>query len=177
MPNIISLRELLGFLSHASARGLMPAATSGALAVAVRSVFGVLSEEERESISAEEVDSIIKRFTNTRARDFNPSTLNEYGRRVRRAVDLYTRWRDNPADFSVRTRSTSPKKPQISQFDSMNTELVTEMESHAVRQPGGYQTGFPVRPGRIVTLHNVPDDLTAQEAERLAQFIRMLAVE
>jgi hypothetical protein len=43
------------------------------------------------------------------------------------------------------------------------------------RNPGGYQTAFPVRPGQIVTISNIPDDLTRAEAERLAQFIQMLA--
>lgn len=38
-----------------------------------------------------------------------------------------------------------------------------------------YQTAFPVRPGHVVTVSNIPLDLSAAEAERLAQFIRLLA--
>ena len=42
---------------------------------------------------------------------------------------------------------------------------------------GTYQSSLPVRPGLVVTLVNVPYDLTSAEAERLANFVKMLAVE
>jgi len=40
-----------------------------------------------------------------------------------------------------------------------------------------YATTLPVRPGHRVQLSNLPTDLTAAEAERLAQFVRLLAAE
>ncbi len=107
MANSHSLNDLLAFLAHASERGLMPAATAQALAVACRNVFGVLSDEEREHLPLDDLDGIITRFSNKRAKDFNPSSLKTYGLRVRRAVEQLLRWEASPADFSVKTRSTS----------------------------------------------------------------------
>ena len=46
MPQAYSVDDLLEFLDHAGDRGLMPAATAQALAVASRNVMGVLGEQE-----------------------------------------------------------------------------------------------------------------------------------
>ncbi len=181
MANEYSMADLLDFLSHAGDRGLMPTATAQALAVAVRNVFDVLGDEEQADLRKLDIETAIKRFNNKRAKDFNPSSLKEYARRVRRALELYHQWRENPADFSVKTRTSSASQK----------EKVTQVEAHSVANPtfqapdrspvfttiGGYQSAFPVRPGRVVTLLNVPEDLTTSEAERLAQFVRMLAVQ
>ena len=128
MANAYSLDDLLDFLDHAGDRGLIPAATAQALAVATRNVLGVLSDSERNDLSQQDLDSVIKRFNNKRAKDFNPSSLKEYGRRLHRAVELFLAWREDPANFTVKTRATaghrkrdkskasSPEQPEI-EFD------------------------------------------------------------
>jgi hypothetical protein len=178
MANAYSVDDLLEFLDHAAGRGLMPAATAQALAVATRNVLGVLAENERTDLSQLDIEAVIKRFTNKRAKDFNPSSLKEYGRRVNRAVELFLKWREDPANFAIKTRaaSTSRKKergaengepaPRDAQPEQVPTQLA-----------GTYQSSLPVRQGLVVTLVNVPKDLTRAEAERLANFIKMLAVE
>jgi hypothetical protein len=176
MANDYSTADLLDFLSHATDKGLMPAATAQALAVAVRNVFSVLDDQEKADIRHLDIEAAIKRFTNKRARDFSPTSLKEYGRRVRRAVDLYTQWRDNPADFTVRTRApTAARKDRVSRGEvSVSTDPDGHLPTSAA---SGYQSAFPVRPGHVIALLNVPEDLTTSEAERLAQFVRMLAVQ
>jgi hypothetical protein len=171
-----TLDDLLDFLGHASDKGLMPAASAQALAVASRNVFGVLEEDEQKNLEALDLDAIIRRFNNKRARDFSPTSLKEYGRRVRKAMDLYAQWKHNPADFSVKTRA--PRKAR----KSADAEAI-EADTNALTMPkyanraGAYQSSFPVGPGRVITLLNVPEDLTAAEAERLAQFVRMLSID
>ena len=41
---------------------------------------------------------------------------------------------------------------------------------------GTHQLSSPVRPGGVITLTDVPVDLSAAEAERLAQFVKLLVV-
>lgn len=181
MTDSHSVEDVIGFLNHAGERGLIPAATAQALAVATRNVFSVLGEEERAALPLDDLDGVIRRFTNKRARDFNPASLKEYGRRVRRAVEMYLRWREDPANFTVKTRTTTPARKRATAAAPGQTEPVVDQHvfcDHAVLNPhegSGYQTAFPVRPGQVVQLRNVPHDLTASEAERLAQFIRLLA--
>jgi hypothetical protein len=180
MATDYSTEDLLEFLSHASERGLMPAATGQALAVATRNVIGVLSESERSDVRTLDLESVTKRFSNKRAKDFSPSSLREYGRRVQRAVSLFLRWRDNPAGFSVPTRATAPSRKR----EQKKQEEVAVAESDdfssganiaSVDSRRGFQSAVPIRPGYIVVISNIPSDLTAAEADRIGAFVKMLA--
>lgn len=178
MANAFSSDDLLEFLDHAGDRGLIPAATAQALAVATRNVLGVLDDQEKKAMSSHDVDGFITRFNNKRAKDFNPSSLKEYGRRVHRAVGLFLQWREDPANFSVKTRSmpaTRKKEKAKNQAEvpSESADLPDDTNSRT----GFYSSSVPVRPGLVVTLANLPHDLTKAEAERLASFVRMLAIE
>jgi hypothetical protein len=176
MATDYSADELLRFLDHAAEKGLMPAATATALQVAARTVFAILTDQERSDVRNLDLDAVTRRFENKRARDFTPGSLKTYGSRVKRAVAQFTTWRDNPGNFRPETRSTAALRarrqaPEVEHIpeDLANT---TRMPTSA---PGTYQTAFPLRPGTVVTLFNIPEDLTAAEAKRLSDFISMLA--
>ncbi len=178
MANSFSMEDLLDFLNHAGDRGLIPAATARALAIASRNVFGVLSDEERGDLSSQDLAAVVKRFNNKRARDFNPSSLKEYGRRVNRAVELFLSWREDPANFSVKTRATgnARRKEKPSPEISVTRDPPdAAQEFEGSQSVDSYQTRLPVRPGVIITLSNVPHDLSKAEAQRLAEFVKMLA--
>lgn len=177
MANAYSMDDLLEFLDQAGDQGLMSAATAQALAVAARNVLGVLSDDERADLRHLDIDATIRRFTNKRAKDFNPSSLNEYGRRVRRAVELFLSWCENPANFMIKTRGVSALRKKEKGSGSTATaaeEAATELTP--VEGAGTYRTSIPVRPDLVVTLVNIPNDLTSTEAERIADFVRMLAL-
>jgi len=183
MPNQYSTTDLLNFLDHAAERGLMPAATASAFAVAARKVFEILSDEETLDVRVLDLDALTRRFQNKRAHDFTPGSLKTYASRVRRAVDLFVAWRDNPANFSIKTRSTAASRRREGTSDrdreppAETSPSVGQFSGSEPSSMGTYHTAFPLRPGRIVSLLNVPDDLSLAEAERLAQFVRMLALE
>jgi len=176
MENAYSSDDLLEFLDHAGSRGLMPAATATALAVASRNVFGVLTDEERRDLSGLDIDLVVKRFANKRAKDFNTSSLKEYGRRVKRAVELFLSWRGDPSNFSVKTRSTTSSRKKERGSELIGTGDPTASPG-APSQHGTYQSSIPVRPGYVLTLLNIPYDLTSAEAERISKFVKMLAID
>lgn len=186
MATTYTMTDLLDFLDHAGDKGLMPAATAGALAVATRNVLAVLDESEREDLGSVDLDAVVKRFTNKRARDFSPASLKEYGRRVHRAVTLYLGWRDDLANFTVKTRA-NPKSGKQDRPTSRETTRGVADHADPLRGAGpasarredgtGYRSAFPIRPGVVVTLSNIPEDLTVVEAERLARFVRILAID
>lgn len=178
MVNAFSADDLLDFLDHASDRGLMPAATAQALAVATRNVLGVLSDQEKKDMSRQDIDGVIKRFNNKRAKDFNPSSLKEYGRRLHRAVALFLQWREDPVNFSVKTRSAAgARKREKAKGQVQVTPDSGDFFEDNNARTGTYNSSVPVRPGVVVTLANVPHDLTKAEADRLASFVRMLAID
>ena len=176
MANAYSADDLLGFLDHAGDKGLMAAASAQALAVATRNVLGVLSDDEKADLSQLELDAVIKRFTNKRAKDFNPTSLKEYGRRIKRAVELYLAWREDPANFTIRTRATgAPRKKGSGNGDPATRDVPMDQMPDEIA--GTYRSSVPVRPGLVVTLVNIPNDLTSAEAERIAGFVRLLALQ
>lgn len=177
MTNSYSVDELMDFLDHAGDRGLMPVATAQALAVAARNVLGVLTEDEKHDLSRLDLDGVIKRFNNRRAEDFNPSSLKEYGRRVHRAVELLLKWREDPANFTTKTRTSTASRKRARAAEAGPTRTGEVEYSWGVEQrPATYQSSLPIRPGLVITIANVPQDLTRAEAERIADFVRMLAV-
>lgn len=180
MATPYSVDDLVEFLAHATERGLLPSATAQALAVAVRNVFGILSDTERQDVRQLDVAAVVRRFTNKRAKDFTPKSLKEYGRRVHRAVDHYLRWRADPSSFATKTRTTRKASRWAGEIrSSLTGEPAADAPvptSTDLPTGGGYRTSFPIRPGVVVTLLNIPQDLSAAEAERLGQFVGMLAI-
>lgn len=174
-----SVADLLSFLEHAADRGLLPIATSRALAVAARNVLGMLDETEARDVRKLDLTEVARRFSTKRAREFSPDTLKEYDRRVRRAVSMFTSWRDDPANFKAKTRTTSSSKKSRSNQTSAPPSGEVPSGEPVIGSAGGsgYGTAVPLRPGHVVTISNIPEDLTSAEAERLAQFVRMLVIQ
>ncbi|MDZ4744975.1 MAG: hypothetical protein SGJ05_03120 [bacterium] len=182
MINTSTVAEVLEFLEQASTRGLMPAATAGALASAVRSIQSVLSDAEQQDVRSLDLEAVIKRFNNKRSLDFNPSSLNEYGRRFQRAVQLYISWNDDPANFAVKTRSTAKKKLILGEhspgaYDIRTHPVQLAPSSERNTNAGSFTTSLPIRADWVVSLVNVPSDLTEVEAEKLRKFIGLLVSE
>lgn len=190
MSNDYSADALLNFLDHASDKGLMPTATAQALAVASRTMIPWMGDGERADLRTADMEAVFNRFTNKRAHDFSPGSLKVYASRLKRAVGLFVSWRDDPASFTVKTRArkgaTKSRKPPATSTNAaahvspMAATIApsgkAQAQPAASAQPGSYSTSFPVRPGFVVTLTNVPGDLTSAEAERLAGFVKMLGV-
>jgi hypothetical protein len=49
-------------------------------------------------------------------------------------------------------------------------------DSSPALSEGSYQSSIPIRPNWVVTIADVPADLARTEADRLADFVRMLAM-
>lgn len=178
MANAYSVDDLLDFLAHAGNRGMIPAATASALAVAARNVFGVLTDDERKDLSRISVAGVVKRFNNKRARELSSSSLREYERRAQRAVTLFQEWRENPASFSPKTRATKGNGGKRKDISPPNDLSLPDTTAAAVAPAtGGYSSSFPIRADWVVTVSNIPSDLNAAEAERLARFVKMLALD
>lgn len=177
MANAYSADDLLEFLDHAGDKGLMPTTTAQALAVATRNVLGILSDDEKADLSQLDLEAAVRRFTNKRAKDFNPTSLKEYGRRVKRAVELFLAWREDPANFAIKTRATTgPRKREGGVGGGELLARDVSMDQTLIDGPATYRSAVPIRPGLVVTLVNIPNDLTSAEAERIAGFVRMLAL-
>jgi hypothetical protein len=176
----LSDEGLLAFLEAAGDRGAIPRATAAALTVASRRVMEVLTANERANLLNVKPAAVVKRFSHKHADRFSPGSLKEYGRRFERALELFKQWNANPSNFSVPTRLTKRARQGRGAADHTHGETRALLDENAPAARAGassFHSSFPVRPGTVVTFLNIPSDLTKAEAERLAQFVRMLAVE
>jgi hypothetical protein len=173
------------FLMHAGERGLLPTATASALAVGCRTVFELLSAEEAADLRAVDLHAVADRFAEQRATDFSPGTIKEYVRRVHRAWELFAAWKADPAHFSTARRATvaqirrsvlsvvggdtADDAGSLPRKSSEHSAVLHESWRHT------YDSTIPIRAGHLVTVANIPTDLTVEEAERLGSFVRLLA--
>lgn len=176
---LLSDEGLLVFLDVAATRGALPRATAAALTVACRRVMEVLTAKERANLLNVDPAAVIKRFDHKFADRFSARSLKDYGRRFERALELFKQWNASPSNFSAPMRLTRRARQHPATLAPTREQTSVLTEGHTAPPPGAssFHSSFPVRPGTVVTLLNVPTDLTRAEADRLAQFIRMLAVE
>jgi hypothetical protein len=190
--NMYSTSDVLDFLEHAGDRGLMPPATAQALAVACRRIFEILDDGERADVRKLDLDELAQRFANKRASDFRPDSLKEYQRRLKRAVDGFISWREDPTSYRAPRRasksSKDTKQPGVRSSAQLSEDHPTVANSsrsrddhapaaHRVSDADRYfDTNFPLRAGHVVTVRGVPIDMTKAESDRLAQFLAMFVL-
>jgi len=140
---------------------LMKVNTARSLAASARQVLSVEKNWEEIDISALDVEDLIKRFKNLRARDYKPETLNVYGRRFRRALGLYLEYLDDPTDWKPLAQRGGGRE-----LDKGTAGFV-DSSSRLMSYP------FPLRDDCVVQLR-LPVDLSAKDVARLTYFLKAL---
>lgn len=181
-PVLWSAGDIAKFPLFLAEKGYMNESTAKAQSRAVEAV--VVETEGQEDwqshdLSNEDVDELLERFEQKALsrRTLKPDSISTYQSRCRKALDAYTVYqRDGSVPRSAkRTRSKSSKKgsgPAENGHANGNGD-----QSNGSRQPSTMiEYPFPVRRGLRAWLV-LPEDLTAKEAKKLADFVNTLAVE
>lgn len=142
--------ELDAFLRRAADGGGIPARTADAYRTACAAVLAAQPGEV--DLRTVEPDVAVDRFVAVRGARYTRQTLDSYRSRFRTAVALYREWADRPelgGLAAARWRS-----------------------ARAVIRLVSYE--MPLRPGLLVRF-TLPSDLTHDDADRVASFVRSLA--
>ena len=176
-------KEFLEFWDWAISKGLMKKNTAKALATASRQVLSIDEDWETKKITGLDVDDIINRFINLRSMDVKPENLNTYGRRFRQAVELFLQYRQDPSNWKPRVRTSSNRKLRVTKPDrakglqvSHNTDEIAVSDVRASESLSLVDYPFPLRDNCILRL-KLPSDLKIADVERLAAFMRTLALD
>jgi len=171
--NDTSGKSFIRFWDYVSNRGLMKVNTARSLAASARQVLSVEKNWEEIDISALDVEDLIERFKNLRARDYKPETLNVYGRRFRRALGLYLEYLDDPTDWKPlaqrgggRELDKGTEGGRIKVGSAVDSGFV-DSSSRLMSYP------FPLRDDCVVQLR-LPVDLSAKDVARLTSFLKAL---
>lgn len=178
-----SLEGLMGFLDWNADKGLMAKNTVNGRKAAVSGVLSVLDPEEKGDITVLDLDSVMTRFINLQGKKYNTSSLTVYKSRTNASINDFIKWLDNPLSFKpmpgkpvkkVSSKASKSGRTAISS-ESIGSPHVPNSTS-SVHQASANVFPIQIRENLIVRIHGLPFDLTAAEAERIANVVKAMAI-
>lgn len=172
---------MIAWLGWTIDRGELPSATASALRTGCQKVL--VAEEDLAGVDmrSADLDAIVNRFRNkSRGGDMKDSTVAAYEQRFRQSADMYRKWLEGDEGWrpATRNRSTSAgpaKKVPVKKAVAPNIPVQqTVVEERGDTTPKLIEYPFPIRPGLRGKI-SLPEDLTAREAKRIANFVASLA--
>lgn len=181
---------LTQFIDYLIAKGYVKTATGSAMKTAVREVLSATEGDDWEATDLDSLDftDSLRRFETLRAMKFTSGSLRAYKSRFIKAVDLFAEFRVNPGTWrpNIKQRERRPKSEQASRVapNISGASVKRSVEApvaNAAPTPTEARVAiitypFPIRDGVLASIE-LPADLTAREAGRLASFIEALAVD
>jgi hypothetical protein len=178
-----SLDGLLGFLDWTAEKGLMAKNTVNGRKAAVSGVLGVLDPEEKGDITVVDLDSVMSRFINLQGKKYNTSSLNVYKSRTNASISDFRKWLGDPLAFkpmanrSEKKPSNKNTKPNKSNGESARAESGHNYGAGPTVHPASANVlPIQIRENLIVRVLGLPFDLTASEAERIANIVKAMAM-
>lgn len=170
-----NLLGLMGFLDWMADKGYAPANTISSRKAAVNKVISSLGPDEASAVLDLDVEDAINRFATKRGSDYSTESLQSYKSRLRTALDDFRGYKADPVGFRPAGRIPVRPKPD-SAPNNKRKKLVRPSPSPAptpVPLSPSPQDVIPIaiREGVIVKIGNLPFDLTADEARKLANVI------
>lgn len=192
MQQNYSFANLIEFLEYAGTHGLLKASTAQSYRVGCGKIESTLTPDELADVRKIDADVVFARFANANKVKVSPATLREYRRRLATSIDEFLKWRNDPAGYRPRGARKEPPKDEDSKKQPKGT---TKKKDGPRRSPGAESRPseqsvafaaqatapmltmpYPLRSDLLAHVQ-VPRDLTSDEANRLAAFIKTLATD
>lgn len=175
---------LLSFLDWTIERNELVPVTASSYRTAARRVLETEGDPALIDLRKLDVDELLRRFANRTRGDFKEQSLATYEQRFRNALAMYLTYLEGgdwrPAKRASRSsdkrRPTPVKGPQRAASSGSNDEgSPAARPTRAHGAPAMITFPLPIRAGVRGQLV-VPEDLTAQEAQRISQVVAALAI-
>ena len=169
--------RLMAFLRDAAMQGRINPAVAKSRQNAIEALFVELDERERADIRRIDVDRLCQRLHKLQDSSIRPEVVAVYNKRVQAALADYFAWLDNPQGFSsIGGDGFRKEKRHVASDKEVAREqkALEEITLAASEWPADL-VAVPLREDRIVYVQNLPLDLTAREARKIARVIEALA--
>jgi len=169
--------RLMNFLRQSTIEGLLNPAVAKSRLNAVEQLFVELTEPERADIRLIDVDKLSLRLHKIQDSSIRPEVLMLYNQRVSAALIDYFSWLDNPKSFSSIGGDSfrKDKRYQATEKEISREQKALEEITLTVSERAPDIVSVPLREDRTVFIQNLPLDLTAREAAKIAKVIQALA--
>jgi hypothetical protein len=180
--------KVVEFLDYAAKNGLMNKATAGSLSSAVRKVLEVTHPEtnwDDVDVSSLDLNDVGLRFETLSRTQYKPDSLQVYKSRFKNAVKMHSEWVANPSGWRYKAERPAAARKKPPSAEGAGTAQGKDIdhttgETNSPPKPPVHESiiayPYPLRPGMVVQI-NLPPDLRATEARRLAAFIESLVAE
>ena len=169
--------RLMAFLRDAAMQGLINPAVAKSRQSAVEQLFVELDDAERADIRRIDVDRLCQRLHKLQDSSIRPEVVMVYNKRVQAALADYFAWLENAQGFSSIGGDGFRKEKRHAASDkeiAREQKALEEITLAASEWPADL-VAVPLREDRIVYVQNLPLDLTAREARKIARVIQALA--
>ncbi len=179
-----SRASLLEFLDYLSRKGLINKTTASSRKAAVNNILGILDEDEAKDVSSISLDDVMLRFNNLNGMKYTSESLASYKSRVKSAIEDFLSYVENPMAFRPSTGNASKKvQDRARNADSKTSKdggLVRAQEVALDFKPpppvASLVLPIPIRANLTVYVQGLPYDLTQNEASKIANVVRAMAV-
>ncbi|GHW45892.1 hypothetical protein VCSRO151_3463 [Vibrio cholerae] len=137
----------------------------------VLNVLSVLTAEEAQDITKFEIPELLDLFktrkTEQSGKEPSSGSLGTYKSRLNKGISEFKKYVQHAS------------KVQVKKTDTANNEETNRKEKASVTQDKveTYTLPFPLRAGVMVKISELPTNLTAEEAERIASMVKALVNE
>lgn len=187
-----SLDALNRFLDYALEKGLLKSETAKSRKTAVNKILEKITDEQRGDVRKVDLDLEAEHFANRQGAGYIPTSLQTYKSRAKTALADFESYVDNPMTFKpagagngkAASRSgaaSGQRKPKQEKAKAAAEVAKVVQPTSAAPLPSapvveeGLTFPVPIRSGLIVQLRGMPFDLSAAEAEKIAQVVKALA--
>lgn len=186
MTTEFSAGELNDFLDWGMQKGLLKTETGKSRKIAAQKVLSALDESEREDLRVVDVESTFDRFVNKNAKSFTPQSLATYKSRFQVALEDFLRYKASPATFRFdgqrksRHAASGSDKEEKQSGTKKPVRAVMPVQANTPPLPSAVSEvvfPIPIREGVIVRVHNLPNNLSKAEAQRISAVILALAMQ
>lgn len=187
MDKDFSFKALMDFLQYVEDHGLWKSNTAIGYRAAASKVEGDLTEQEASDVRQIDLDLLFQRFMNRNRVKVSPRTLATYRQRLQRAISEFERYLEDPIDYrsavgggrssagggGSKAKRTTRKKSSEERVGPATGEVATRAGGAGAQV---LNIPFPLRSDFLASVQ-IPRDLKKVEAERLAAFIKTLALD
>lgn len=172
----------LAFVRHwdwVADKGLMPRNTALSIRTSVQKILSIDDAWEEADVTHLDIDALIARFRNLSR--LAPNSLATYESRFRSGLASYLDYLDSPASYQPKGRKKAVRdevarvKPAGRRREGPADHAEPPQPTQQVSSTRLVVYPFPVRPEVFAEL-KLPADLTTDEANRLAAFLKAVAL-
>ena len=176
------------FIEFVGKKGLVKPTKANNWKSAGIQLLSILDSNEKSDLRNIEVDALVDRFANLKGTDVTASSLKTYRSRFKGAHSDFISWAEDPVNYSPSGRTHSAKPKASPSMEVLSTKKIKQNTNYPPNNELAEQASsiagptdsvvfpIPISGGRIITINNLPHELSKADAEKIGAVVKALAI-